>query len=131
MVGGCVAWGVLLGWLRLRSASLWPAVFAHGALNASAGMFVWFYLAGTRTDPALSSALGIAGWIVVAVIVVVLLLTGQFRRQPELAGPRAAQMPQGASGTHDMAGSLGTPGVVAEEPGGAGSPGNGSPGNAE
>ena len=31
MIGGCIAWGVLLGWLRLRSASVWPAVIAHGS----------------------------------------------------------------------------------------------------
>ncbi|MFC6235146.1 CPBP family intramembrane glutamic endopeptidase [Leucobacter soli] len=36
MVGGCVAWGVLFGWARLRSASVWPAAIGHGALNASA-----------------------------------------------------------------------------------------------
>lgn len=86
MTAGCVAWGVLLGWLRLRSASLWPAVFAHGALNASAGMIVWLYAAGTSVDMALAGPLGVAGWITCAIIVVVLVVTGQFRRQPELAG---------------------------------------------
>ncbi|WP_424936495.1 MULTISPECIES: lysostaphin resistance A-like protein [Bacteria] len=84
MTGGCIAWGVLLGWLRLRSGSVWPAVFAHGALNASAGMFVWFYAAGTTTDLALSGALGVAGWIVCAVVIAALALSGQFRRQPGL-----------------------------------------------
>ncbi|MDR6865638.1 membrane protease YdiL (CAAX protease family) [Microbacterium resistens] len=93
MVGGCVAWGILLGWLRLRSGSVWPAVFAHGALNASAGMFVWFFAAGTTTDPVLSGVLGAAGWIVCAVVVVVLVLSGQFRRQPPLADPRAETTP--------------------------------------
>lgn len=85
MAGGTLAWGVLLGWLRLRSASLWPAVFAHGALNAAAGMLVLFHSAGTRTDPALSGPLGVAMWILLGVVIVALLLTGQFRRQPALA----------------------------------------------
>lgn len=85
MIGGAVVWGILLGWLRLRSASLWPAVFAHGALNASAGMFGWFVLAGTTTDLALSGPLGVAGWIVGVVVILALILTGQVRRQPELA----------------------------------------------
>lgn len=94
MVGGCVAWGILLGWLRLRSASVWPAVFAHGALNASGGMVAWFFATGTTFDMALVGPLGVAGWIVVAVVVVVLALTGQFRRQPELAtAPRRAASP--------------------------------------
>ena len=83
MIGGCVAWGVLLGWLRLRSASVWPAVIAHGSLNAAAGMVVIF--AAAQPDLALAGPLGIAAWIVVALVVVVLVLTGQFQRQPELA----------------------------------------------
>ncbi|WP_217180289.1 CPBP family intramembrane glutamic endopeptidase [Streptomyces sp. AC495_CC817] len=90
MIGGCVAWGVLLGWLRLRSASLWPAVLAHGSLNAAGGLVVLF--AAARPDLALAGPLGVAGWIVLAVVVLVLALTGQFRRQPELArrpGPHA------------------------------------------
>lgn len=86
MIAGCIAWGVLLGWLRLRSASLWPAVFAHGALNAAGGMVVWFYASGTSIDMALAGPLGAAGWIACAIVVVVLVLTGQFRKQPELDG---------------------------------------------
>lgn len=83
MVGGCVAWGILLGWLRLRSASVWPAVIAHGSLNAAAGMILIF--AAAQPDLALAGPLGVAAWIVIAVVVVVLVSTGQFRRQPELA----------------------------------------------
>ena len=86
MIGGCVAWGVLLGWLRLRSASVWPAVIAHGSLNAAAGMILIF--AATQPDLALAGPLGVAAWILIAVVVVVLMLTGQFRQQPELAGAR-------------------------------------------
>ncbi|MGH3689407.1 MAG: lysostaphin resistance A-like protein [Microbacterium sp.] len=83
MIGGCVAWGVLLGWLRLRSASVWPAVIAHGSLNAAGGMIVIF--AAAQPDLALAGPLGVAGWIVAALVVIVLVLTGQFRQQPELA----------------------------------------------
>lgn len=85
MVGGCVAWGILLGWLRLRSASVWPAVLAHGSLNAAAGMIVIF--AAAQPDMALAGPLGVAGWIVCLAVALVLVLTGQFRRQPELAPP--------------------------------------------
>lgn len=91
MIAGCTAWGVLLGWLRLRSASLWPAVFAHGMLNAAGGMIAWFFAAGTTMDPALAGILGAAGWIVCAVAVLILLVAGQFRAQPELAAPRHAE----------------------------------------
>lgn len=86
MIGGCVAWGVLFGWLRLRSGSLWPAVVAHGALNAAAGLVL--IVAAEQPDLALAGPLGVAGWIVAAVVALVLVLTGQFRRQPELAAPR-------------------------------------------
>lgn len=86
MIGGCVAWGVLFGWLRLRSGSVWPAVVAHGALNAAGGMVLIF--AAALPDLALAGPLGVAGWIVVAVVVAVLAVTGQFRTQPALAAPR-------------------------------------------
>ena len=88
MTGGCVVLGVLFGWLRLRSASIWPAVFAHGAFNASAAMYLWFFAAGSAPDPALVLPLGASGWIVGAVVIVVLIATGQFRRQPALAADR-------------------------------------------
>ncbi|WP_288871775.1 CPBP family intramembrane glutamic endopeptidase [uncultured Microbacterium sp.] len=83
MIGGCVAWGVLLGWLRLRSASVWPAVIAHGSLNAAGGLIVLF--AAAQPDLALAGPLGVAAWIVLTVVAAVLVLTGQFRRQPALA----------------------------------------------
>ncbi|WP_194420096.1 CPBP family intramembrane glutamic endopeptidase [Microbacterium abyssi] len=97
MTGGCIAWGVLLGWLRLRSASLWPAVFAHGTINASGALITLLYASGTTFDMALAGPMGVSGWIVCAVVVVVLALTGQFRRQPELDGApgRLLSVPRG------------------------------------
>lgn len=91
MTGGCVAWGVLLGWLRLRSGSMWPAVFAHGAMNASVGLPLLLRVAGSEPDPALALALGASGWIACALVTAVLLLTGQFRRQPGLGDARARE----------------------------------------
>lgn len=96
MTAGCLVWGVLLGWLRLRSGSLWPAVFAHGAMNASMGMPALFIAAGAPLDPALATGLGASGWIVGGIVIVVLLLTGQFRRQPQLAAPRPKNPPLAA-----------------------------------
>lgn len=80
MVGGCLAWGVLLGWMRLRCASVWPAALAHGCLNAVAGAVLLVAAAGPAPDMALAGPLGVAAWIVLAVVVGVLSLTGQFRR---------------------------------------------------
>lgn len=86
MIGGCVFFGILLGWLRLRSASVWPAVLAHGSINAAGAMVVIF--AATQPDMALAGPLGIAGWIVYGAVTVALIATGQFRRQPVLAASR-------------------------------------------
>lgn len=80
MIVGCVFFGILLGWTRLRTASVWPAVFAHGAFNASAGMVALFLAAGAPTPPlAVMSPLGAVMWGVFAVLVAVLVLLGQFR----------------------------------------------------
>lgn len=91
MIGGCVVWGILFGWLRLRSASLWPSVFAHGMLNASAGLGL--LLSATAPDLALASPLGVSGWVAGTIAILILLLTGQFRRQPVLAPARTRILP--------------------------------------
>ncbi|MBO9627679.1 MAG: CPBP family intramembrane metalloprotease [Microbacterium sp.] len=89
MIAGSIGWGILFGWLRLRSGSVWPAVLAHGALNASAGFVL--LLSATAPDLALAGPLGVVGWIVCAVVIGVLALTGQFRPQPELAAPASVR----------------------------------------
>ncbi|XPP26393.1 MAG: CPBP family intramembrane glutamic endopeptidase [Leucobacter sp.] len=85
MTGGCIAWGVLFGWTRLRTGSVWPAVFGHGALNAAAGLVVLLSAAGAEVDMGVVGPLGLVAWGVIAVVTVVLVLCGQFRRQPGLA----------------------------------------------
>ena len=43
--------GVGIGWLRLRSASVWPAVFAHGSVNAAVNLLmVTFFASGQGPD---------------------------------------------------------------------------------
>ena len=103
MVGGCVMVGILFGWLRLRTGSVWPAVFAHAALNGCGAMLLGLVIdAGAQTpDTALVAFLGVAGWIVSAIVIVVLVATGQFRKQPELgikkAKPLAEDAPQSSA----------------------------------
>ncbi|GAA4188492.1 CPBP family intramembrane metalloprotease [Microbacterium oryzae] len=86
MIAGCIAWGVLFGWARLRTGSLWPAVIGHGALNAGGAAVLLFAAAGADVDLALVGPLGVVSWIVLAVVVAVLALCGQFRRN--VLGPR-------------------------------------------
>lgn len=88
MIVGCVAWGVFFGWLRLRTASLWPAVIAHGGLNASGAIFMMLAAANPTPEIWLVSPLGAAGWIVLGVVTLVLIVTGQFKREPQLAASK-------------------------------------------
>ncbi|WOF24356.1 CPBP family intramembrane metalloprotease [Microbacterium betulae] len=81
MVAGCVAWGVLFGWLRLRTGSVWPAVIGHASLNGLGQFIVFFLPLGASPDAALAGPLGVASWIVLAVVVAVLAACGQFRRR--------------------------------------------------
>jgi len=80
MTGTCVVVGAVFSWLRLRSASIWPAALAHGAFNAAAGSYLLFAAAGERIDLVQGTILGWSGWIVPVLLVAVLAATGQFRR---------------------------------------------------
>ncbi len=84
MIGGCMFYGVLIGWLRLRTGSVWPAVFAHGAFNAAAGFLFLVAVDGPSADPVALGPLGWVAWVVMAAVIAVLALTGQFRIQPAL-----------------------------------------------
>ncbi len=42
MVWFTISVGILFGWLTLRAESVWPAVFAHGALNGIAAIGLFF-----------------------------------------------------------------------------------------
>lgn len=85
MVVWCILLGIVIGWTRLRTTSVWPAVFAHGAVNASVStLLVTFAAAGSNDRSSVQgSLLGAPGWIVLAVVIGVLVVTGQFRRRPE------------------------------------------------
>ena len=91
MIVGTMFLGVLIGWLRLRTASVWPSVVAHGAFNAAGGLILLVVAAGSPVDLVSVGPLGWVSWIVMAVVIVVLVLTSQFRKQPTLMrkAPRA------------------------------------------
>lgn len=63
MVVGCTCVGAWLSWLRVRGGSVWPAIFAHGALNAAAGLYL-LVSARRDVDGATAGPLGVAGWAV-------------------------------------------------------------------
>ncbi len=65
---------VILAWLRFRSGSVWPGAFAHGALNAQAGLVL---LALTHANPLLTPPVGLLGIIPVAAVAVWLVVSGR------------------------------------------------------
>lgn len=74
MVCFCTLVGVLLGWLRLASGSVWPAAIALGFLNASAGLADVFSAASHPVDNVSTGLLGWSGWLVLAVLILALIL---------------------------------------------------------
>ena len=90
MIGMCTVIGAIFGWLRIRSNSVWPAALAHGAFNAAAGFSFVFAAAGETVDTVQATILGWSGWIVPAVLVVVLVALGKFRAPVDAATPGAA-----------------------------------------
>ncbi len=83
MTGWCVLLGIVIGWLRLRSASVWPAVVAHGAVNGSTSAFLILVAAGADESVVWGTLLGWPGWILLAVVSAVLVLTGQLTKRAE------------------------------------------------
>ncbi|WP_235940920.1 CPBP family intramembrane glutamic endopeptidase [Paramicrobacterium fandaimingii] len=79
MMGMCTLMGGVLAWLRIRSRSVWPAALAHGALNASVGLSVVFAQSGESFDTVHATILGWSGWILPAILVIVLVATKQFQ----------------------------------------------------
>ncbi|MEV4087546.1 CPBP family intramembrane glutamic endopeptidase, partial [Nonomuraea fuscirosea] len=72
-IGFCMLAGVLLGWLRLRTGSVWPAVVAHASLNAVAGVALLLGDAAAPPNELLAGITGVMGWVVLALLCVVLL----------------------------------------------------------
>ncbi|MCX6907076.1 MAG: type II CAAX endopeptidase family protein [Verrucomicrobia bacterium] len=86
MTAFCVILGILFGWTRLATGSIWPAVIGHGALNGSAGAMLLFSKAGTSFDALHAGITGWSGWLLPAVWILMLLAT---RRLPVAGCPDA------------------------------------------
>ncbi|MGO1396756.1 MAG: CPBP family intramembrane glutamic endopeptidase [Brevibacterium yomogidense] len=63
MITGSICVGAWFSWLRIRGGSVWPAIVAHGALNAAAGLYL-LVSASPDVDGATAGPLGVAGWVV-------------------------------------------------------------------
>jgi membrane protease YdiL (CAAX protease family) len=65
----CTVVGAVLGWLRLRTGSVWPAVIGHGVLNAAVPtMYLVVSAAGRLPDPLLGGVFGAVGLLAFGVL---------------------------------------------------------------
>ncbi|MGW4468971.1 CPBP family intramembrane glutamic endopeptidase [Nonomuraea sp. NPDC004354] len=76
-VGFCVPAGMLFGWLRLRTGSIWPAVIGHAALNPAASLALMLGDAAAPPNALFAGITGLVGWAVLAVLAALV-----FRRWP-------------------------------------------------
>ncbi len=79
MIVGSMLIGVIIGWTRLHTGSVWPAVLAHGAFNASAGLGALLLAAGSTPPATLAGPIGVAMWVVCAIVIAVMAACGAFR----------------------------------------------------
>ncbi len=71
--GFCVLAGVVFGWLRLLSGSVWPAVVAHASLNAVAPAVMLIGDAAAPPNLVVAGLSGVVGWVLLAVCGALLL----------------------------------------------------------
>ncbi|MEV0379868.1 CPBP family intramembrane glutamic endopeptidase [Nonomuraea sp. NPDC050643] len=97
-IGFCVLAGVLIGWLRLRTGSVWPAVVAHGSLNAVAPPALLLGSAAAPPNEVLAGITGLVGWVLLALVGAVLLRFFPVRPpQPPTADPAERHSPSQAA----------------------------------
>lgn len=103
MTINCMIVGTILGWTRLATGSLWPAVLGHAGFNASVGAAYIFGRAGVEYDQAQVTLAGWTGWILPLLFIVLLVLAGRLpvRNAPDLV-PNTDRVP--APATHSVVG---------------------------
>jgi CAAX protease family protein len=77
MVLFTVALGVVFAWLRFRSGSVWPSTLAHAAINAQAAIAL--LVLAPAGDSLLRPPVGLIGVAPIAVLAIVLVVTGRLR----------------------------------------------------
>jgi membrane protease YdiL (CAAX protease family) len=74
----CTLFGIVIGWLRLASGSVWPPTIAHASLNAIGGLPL---IVLARVDAGVAGTLwSPVGWLVLLAAVAVLCATGALPR---------------------------------------------------
>jgi membrane protease YdiL (CAAX protease family) len=75
MVWFCVWGGIFIGWLALKSESVWPAVVAHGALNGIAAISLLFIKSPTSMllGPTPAGIIGVLPFTLISIVILVRL----------------------------------------------------------
>ena len=86
MTINCTIVGTILGWTRLATGSIWPAVLGHAGFNTSVGAAYIFGRAGVEYDQAQVTLAGWTGWILPLLFIVLLVLARRLpvRNAPDL-----------------------------------------------
>jgi membrane protease YdiL (CAAX protease family) len=81
--------GVLVGWTRLKSGSIWPAVIMHAAYDCTETVLPIFFAHGfprdehllnsplLSADPLHTSIIGWPGWILLSVVIAIMVVCKQ------------------------------------------------------
>jgi membrane protease YdiL (CAAX protease family) len=71
MVWFCISGGIFIGWLALKSESVWPAVVAHGALNGIAAISLFFIKSPSSMllGPTPAGIIGVLPFTLVSIII--------------------------------------------------------------
>src|SRR5262249_45214666 len=117
----CVIIGVILGWTRLATGSVWPAMLGHAAIDANqvAGGVYVLRPAGAQFDTALAGMTGVTGWILPVLFIGFLVLTRRLpvrnppdRQSSSDAGLSMAQPASGAGASAVHAAAVDAPAAV-------------------
>lgn len=96
MVGFCFFVGVLLNWARMWCRNVYVAAVGHGALNSVITLSMLFVILDTDTpDGFMHTAIGWPGWVVMAVIIGLMAVTGFFSHRlpkPLITVPRKVKV---------------------------------------
>ncbi|MEV0993635.1 CPBP family intramembrane glutamic endopeptidase [Nonomuraea sp. NPDC050202] len=105
-IGFCVPAGVVMGWLRLRTGSVWPAVVAHASLNAIASVALLLGDAAQPPNELLAGITGVVGWALLALLGAALLRFYPVRppHPAAAAGPAGPADPAARAGSAEPAG---------------------------